>query len=98
MNGAGNGKLLALSTSVVPSKTILAVAVAARCLRFEPGPLIVVVTGPVPVQTAFTETVCNPPRLSGTFVNVPVTLTLLRVESNCVAAGRVKPQLKVPSG
>ena len=42
MNGAGNGKLAAPSMSVSPSKTIVAVAVAERCLRFEPGVLTVV--------------------------------------------------------
>jgi hypothetical protein len=33
-------------------------------LLFEPGALTVVLIGPVPVQPASTETVCNPPRLS----------------------------------
>src|SRR3954447_832303 len=98
MNGAGNGKLAAPSTSVLPSKTIVAVAVAERSLRFEPGVLTVVLIGPVPIQLPSTETVCNPPRLSRTPVNVPLTLTFLRSRSNCVGAARVKPQLKVPSG
>src|SRR5919106_2419723 len=98
MNGAGNGKLAAPSTSVFPSKTIVAVAVAERSLLFEPGPLTVVIIGPVPVQRASTETVCSPPRLSRTLANVPLTLTLLRSGSNCVGAGCTKPQLKVPSG
>ena len=78
MNGAGNGKLASPSTSVLPSKTIIAVAVAERSLRFEPGPLTVVMIGPVPVQRASTETVCNTPRLSRTSANVPLTLTFLR--------------------
>jgi hypothetical protein len=60
MNGAGNGKLAAPLTSVLPSKTIVAVAVAERSLRIDPGPLTVVMIGPVPVQLASTETVCNP--------------------------------------
>src|SRR5687767_934143 len=98
MNGGGNGELAAPLTSVLPSRRIVAVAVAERCLRFEPGPLTVVVIGPVPVQLASTETACNPPRLSRTLANVPLTLTLLRFGSNCVAAGNVKPQLNVPSG
>src|SRR5262245_12375175 len=98
MNGAGKGKLEAPSTSVVASKTIVAVAVAGRCLRFEPGPLTVVVIGPVPVQVARTDTVCSPPRLSRTLANVPLRLTFLRSGSNCVGAGCTKPQLKVPSG
>src|SRR5918992_568312 len=98
MNGAGNGKLAAPSTSVFPSKTIVAVAVAERSLRFEPGPLTVVMIGPVPVQRASTETVCSPPRLSRTLANVPLTLTFLRSASNRVGAGCTKPQLKVPSG
>ena len=95
-DGGGNGKLAAPSTSVLPSKTM--VAVAARSLRVDPGPLTVVMIGPVPVQRASNETACNPPRLSGTFVNVPLTLTFLRSGSNCVGAARTKPQLKVPSG
>jgi hypothetical protein len=98
MKGAGNGKLAAPSTSVSPSKTIVAVAVAERSLRVDPGPLTVVMIGPVPVQRASTETVCNPPRLSRTLANVPLTLTFLRSGSNCVGAARTKPQLKVPSG
>ena len=98
MNGAGNGKLEPPSTSVLPSKTIVAVAVAERSLRFEPGALTVVSIGPVPFQRASTDTVCDPPRLSSTLANVPLTLTFLRFGSNCVGAGRVKPQLKVPSG
>src|SRR5215217_5645625 len=69
-----------------------------RSLLFEPGVLTVVLIGPVPVQWASTETVCNAPRLSGTLANVPLTLTFLRSVSNCVGAGRVKPQLNVPSG
>jgi hypothetical protein len=60
MNGAGNGKVAAPSTSVLPSKTIVAVAVAERSVRLEPGPLTVVVIGPVPVQLASTGTVCKP--------------------------------------
>ena len=52
MNGAGNGKFAAPSTNVLPSKTTLAVALAGRSLRHEPGALIVVVAGPVPVQRA----------------------------------------------
>ena len=91
MNGAGNGKLAAPLTSVLPSKTIVAVAVAERSLRFEPGPLTVVVIGPVPVQRASTETVCNPPRLSRTLANVPLTLTVLRSWSNCVGAAVRSP-------
>ena len=71
INGAGNGKLAAPSTSVLPSKTIVAVAVAERWLRVEPGPFTVVLIGPVAVQVASTETVCNPPRLSSTLANVP---------------------------
>src|SRR5262245_20507332 len=99
MNGAGNGKLAAPLTSVLPSKTIVAVAVAERSLLFEPGPLTVVMTDPVPVQLASTETVCNPPRFSRTLANVPPTLTFLRPGANCVGAARTKPQLKVvPSG
>ena len=50
MNGAGNGKFAAPSTSVLPSKTIVAVAVAERCLRVESGPLTVGLIGPIPVQ------------------------------------------------
>src|SRR5918995_1356986 len=65
MNGAGNGKLAAPSTRVLLSKTIVAVAVAERSLPIDPGPLTVVMIGPVPVQRASTETVCNPPRLGG---------------------------------
>src|SRR4030095_8963474 len=61
-------------------------------------PLTVVTIGPVPVQLALTETVCSPPRLSRTLVNVPLTLTVLRSGSNCVGAGCTKPQLNVPSG
>ncbi len=52
MNGAGNGKFAAPSTNVSPSKTTLAVALAGRSLRHEPGALTVVVAGPVPVQRA----------------------------------------------
>src|SRR6185436_11189244 len=98
MNGGGNGEFDGPSSTVVPSNTILAVAVAERFLLFEPGVLTVVVIGPVPVQLAVTETVCEPPRLSSTLRNVPLTLTLLRFGSNCVGASRTKPQLKVPSG
>src|SRR4051794_32998871 len=66
MKGAGNGKLESPSTSVAPSNRIVAVAVAARSLRLDPGALTVDSTGPVPIQRATTETVCNAPRLSGT--------------------------------
>src|SRR5262245_3006620 len=86
MNGAGKGKSGAPSTSVVPSKTILAVAVAERSLLFEPGPLTVVMVARVPFQRASRETACTPPRLSRTFANVPLTLTVLRAGSNCVGA------------
>src|SRR5262249_36683425 len=98
MNGAGNGKFDSPFTSVLPSKRIVAVAVAVRSCSFEPGPLTVVTTGPVPVQLALTETVCVKPRLSRTLANVPLRLTLLRFGSNCVGAAWKKPQLKVPSG
>ena len=84
MNGAGNGKLAAPSTSVLPSKTIVAVALAGRSFLLEPGPLTEVVIGPVAVQRASTETVCNPPRLSRRLANVPLTLTFLRSGPNCV--------------
>src|SRR5262249_8396384 len=95
MNGSGNGKLESPSTSVTPSKTIVAVAVAERFLLFDRGPLTVVMIPPVPVHWTSTETVCNLVRLSGTFENVPLTLTFLRSGSNSVGAARKKPQLKV---
>src|SRR5262245_38021557 len=98
MNGAGEGKVAEPSTSVVPAKTIVAVAMAERFLLFEPGPLTVVTIGPVAAQAASTETVCMPPRLSRTLANVPPALTLFRFGSNCVGAGCAKPQLNVPSG
>src|SRR4051795_5026116 len=78
MNGAGKGKFEAPLTSVLPSKRIVAVAAAERSLLFEPDVLTVVLIGPVPVQRASTETVCNAPRLSGTLANVPLTLTFLK--------------------
>src|SRR5262252_5312663 len=87
MNGSGNGKLAAPLTSVLSSKSIVAVAVAERFLLLEPGPLTVVMIGPVPVQLASTETVCDRNRLSRTSANVPLTRTRLRSGSNCVGAG-----------
>src|SRR5436190_23759570 len=93
MNGAGKGKFEAPLTSVLPSKTTVAVAVAERFLLFEPGVLTVVVIAPVPVQLALTDTVWDPPRLSDTLANVPLTLTLLRFGPNGVGAGRVQLQL-----
>ena len=57
MNGAGNVKLAAPSTSVFPSKTIVAVAVAERSFHLEPGPLTVVVIG------AFRSNELDPERL-----------------------------------
>jgi hypothetical protein len=67
-------------------------------LALRASALTVVMIGPVPVQRASTEAVCNPPRLSRTLANVPLTLVFLRSGSNCVGAARTKPQLKVPSG
>ena len=78
--------MAAPSTSVLPSNTIIAVAVAERSLLLEPGPLAVFVIFPCPIHRALTETVCDPPRLSSTAANVPPTVTFLSGLRNVVGA------------